>query len=153
MKSSCWLSALVLLTTVGCSSTQLRTYDISIANHTDTDVTAWITKSESLTIYGGPFEATWASPEEVEQEPPREQALSTDIVIPPGKTATVHPSGDFDPSGDAYLRIYRATTLEAILGLDRGSRNRADLVLEQGRNVINVFDQPGGRLTAVPVER
>jgi len=153
MKSYCWLILLALLMTVGCSSTELRTYDISITNRSNSDVTVWITKSATLTVNGGPFEATWASPEEVEQEPPHEQTLSTDLVVPPGHTASVHPHGEFDPGGDAYLRVYRATTLEAILALDRGSRNRDDLVLEPGRNIISVYDDPVGRLTAAPVER
>jgi hypothetical protein len=153
MKSYGWLAVLALVMTVGCSSTESRKYDISVANKSAADVTVWITKSASITVHGGPFEATWASPEEVEQEPPREQGLSTDIVIPPGKTASVHPYGEFDPGGDAYLRVYRATSLDVILALDRGSRNRCDLVLEPGRNVITVYDEPGGQLAAVPGDR
>ncbi len=152
MRRYCCLALLALLGAVGCTSTETRLYNVTVSNLTSGDVTVWLTKSASLNVAGGPRDPVWASPVDAEEESPQLQELATKIVLHPQQRGSVQRSGEFYRDGEAYLRVYRYTTREAILSADRGSRNRDDLVLMPGTNVITIVDD-AGRLRAIPVQR
>jgi hypothetical protein len=137
------LLALLLFDCVGCSSARTETFDINVTNATDRPVTI------SLAKRGPPYEAAWASPEDIAIETPRYRERGGMGVIPPGKTASVAKlTGRFEPNTEGYLRVYAGDlTLSEMLSKNRGSPGRVDVQLAPGRNDIRVVDN-GGHIAA-----
>ena len=142
MKSRLFLILSILSVVTGCQSAQTRTYDISVRNETGKELTVWLAKD------GGPYEAHWASPEEIARERPGGGDAYWGIVIPAGKTGfTGETTGKFDDDSRAYLRVYSdVKTLSQLLAVGRGSANRLDLPLQEGKNDFIVSD--GAKLSA-----
>jgi hypothetical protein len=134
--------ASVLLLAGGCMN-EARTYEVSVHNGLDQPVTIWLVKDH------GPDEMGWESPEEMGLENPEEDAARgrlPDVIVPPAAVAHCGPvTGQFDKlQGRAYLRVYQGTpTLTQMLAIDRASPSRVDVLLEPGRNRVDVNDQRG----------
>ena len=129
----------LLLAAVGCAES--RTYSLELANRTDEPLTVWATKQ------GGPFEADWASPEEVALASPNLPPDATPPVALPGRTLVNDGlEGKFASGSRAVLRVYAGErTLAHLLSVSRGSPQRADVPLVPGPNRL-VAEQSGGRL-------
>jgi hypothetical protein len=137
------LPALLLGVFLGCSSHRKETFDINVTNSTAGPVTISLAKD------GPPYEAAWATPEDVAIESTRYRERGGMQVIPPGKTAFVEKlTGRFDPNVQGFLRVYAGdVTLSEMLSRSRGSPGRVDVPLAPGRNNIRVVDQ-GGQIAA-----
>jgi hypothetical protein len=137
------LPALLLAACFACSSSRTQTFDINVTNATTRPVTISLAKN------GPPYEAAWASPEDIAIETPRYRERGGMGVIPPGKTASVEKlSGKFDANTDAYLRVYAGDlTISEMLSKSRGSPGRVDVQLVPGQNDIRVVDN-GGSIAA-----
>ena len=137
------LPALLLASSLGCGSARTQTYDINVTNSTSGPVTISLAKDCP------PYEAAWASPEDLAIESPRYRERGGMGVIPPGKTASVEKlTGRFEGSAQGYLRVYSGDlTISEMLSKSRGSPGRVDVPLVPGRNEIRVEDK-GGHITA-----
>ena len=95
------LPAALLAASLGCSSAHTQTYDINVTNATAGPVTISLAKD------GPPYEAAWATPEDLAIESPRYRERGGMGVIPAGKTASVEKlTGKFEPNAQGYLRVY-----------------------------------------------
>jgi hypothetical protein len=134
--------AAMLLMAGGCMN-ETRSYEVSVHNGLQQPVTVWLVKEH------GPDEAGWESPEEMGLENPEEDSARghlPDVIVPPAGVAHCGPvTGQFDKlQGRAYLRVYQGTpTLTQMLAIDRASPSRVDVLLEPGRNRVDVDDQQG----------
>jgi hypothetical protein len=131
------LTAILLFSlAAGCAST--RTYQVSVANHTNGPITFGVVK------HGEPYEYEWAPPEEVEANGGRANAEFW-AAIPGGKTAVSQPlKGRFYKSAIAYLRVYQGKLdLAGIMAIDRGQPNRLDIALEPGMSRFVIIDVNG----------
>jgi len=137
------LSLLALL--VGCAHYETRSYDLSVKNDTGQPITLWLTKN------GPKYEEGWKAPEDLAAETPRNQrAIGSDVVVPPGKTATAVRQGEFDPGTSAILRVYLGDlAINDILAISRGSDRRVDTRLYPGKSDWTAFMQ-AGRLMVEP---
>jgi len=138
-----WMITLPLLAmTVGCART--RMYDVTVRNGTHEPITLGLVKE------GGPFERTWASPEQsaIRETQPSDVYWA---AIQPGERRGIGPvSGKFYRSAHAVLRVYEGNlNLPGILAVDADAPNRVDIPLRPGKNVVTVLDRQG-RFTAVP---
>src|SRR5687768_12016867 len=131
------LPALLLASAFGCSSARTQTYDIHVTNSTSGPVTISLAKD------GPPYEAAWASPEDLAIESPRYRERGGMGVIPPGKTASTEKlTGRFEANAQGYLRVYAGDlTISEMLSKSRGSPGRVDVPLVPGRNDIRVEDK------------
>jgi hypothetical protein len=136
-----WITLLALsaLMMTGCAQT--RSYQVAVRNETRDPITVGFAKEE-----GGPFEANWATPEQVAIESPTYVERNwMSVVVPPGKTGVAGPiQGKFDANARAFLRVYGATgELNDLLAISRGSLRRADVPLAQGKNALVVREEKG----------
>ena len=97
------LAAFIFLT--ACSSSDQRTFELSVTNRSDGPITVWLTKN------GPPYEDNWLSPEDLVQNSPKMSDRIPGVQISPGRTAEAKVSGQFDPDTQAILRVYAATGL------------------------------------------
>ena len=137
-------AALLLLAgVIGCAES--RTYSLSLANRTGEPLTVWPVKQ------GGPFEADWASPEDLALASPSLPPDRRPPVAPPGRTLDADElKGKFASGSRAVLRVYAGDrTLAQLLAVGRGSPQRADVVLTPGANDL-VAVREGGRLVITP---
>jgi hypothetical protein len=137
------LALLLPALAAACSSSRTETFDINVTNATTRPVTISLAKS------GPPYEAAWASPEDIAIETPRYRERGGMGVIQPGKTVFVEKlSGRFDSNSAGYLRVYSGDlTISEMLSKSRGSPGRVDVQLVPGRNDIRVVDN-GGSIAA-----
>jgi hypothetical protein len=123
----------------GCAQT--RSYHVAVRNDTRDPITVGFAKEE-----GGPYEANWATPEQVAiGSPTYVERNWTSVVVPPGRTGVAGPiQGKFDKYARAFLRIYAATgELNDLLAISRGNPRRADVPLAQGKNALIVHEDLG----------
>jgi hypothetical protein len=125
---------------VGCSTT--AHFDISVTNRLSEPVTVWITKLQ------GPYEDGWEPPEEVALESNDQEKLGG-VIVPPGESRGTAVHAQFEQGNFAVLRVYRATRFTAILALDKGSPDRLDFPLPEGKSNLDVVIQDG-QLALVP---
>jgi hypothetical protein len=134
------VGAAVLLVTLvtGCARTE--NFDVTVRNSTTSPVTLALTKD------GPPFEALWASPEDLAIQSPKAEEKHGYVVLPPGKEGDVSLQGKFDKGTRGYLRVYRGDLqVSEMNAIKSDSPNRVDLPLSSGRNVFVIVDT-GGRL-------
>jgi hypothetical protein len=127
----------------GCTSYETRTYEITVTNRGGSPVTVWITKD------GDPFEESWASPEDIVKESPKESDRFNGVVIPPGRTGHTKITGQFLAQTHAVLRVYRAVKLDAILSLSHGSPSRVEMLIPPGASNISISENDD-RIVAEP---
>ena len=131
--------ALVAAGVAGCAQT--RSYHVAVRNETSDSITVGFAKEN-----GGPFEAQWATPEQVAMQSPGDDGRGWDsVVVPPGKTGVAGPlQGKFDGSAVAVLRVYGASGgLNDLLAMSRDSPRRVDVPLAPGRNALIVREEAG----------
>ena len=131
---------------VGCAET--RTFQIAVRNQTSGPITVGVAKE------GGKYEPQWQSPEEaVVRTDGRNERGWDSVVVAPGDTGSAGPvTGDFSGGALAMLRVYKGDLkLSDVLAVSRGSPNRVDVPLEEGRNAIIVREE-AGKLTYDRVE-
>ena len=134
----CW--AMVLSLAAGCSTTQKRTYDVSVKNDTGQPITVWLTKD------GPPVEKGWRSPEQVAIIAPGYEERIGGMPVPAGKTAYTGPlSGEFEPYTTAWLRVYEGKyqRFSDLLAVSPKSPKRVDQPLDVGKNHIVVREKNG----------
>jgi hypothetical protein len=144
MRTALTIAALLLAAfAAACSSSRTHTFDLTVTHATTRPVTISLAKN------GPPYEAAWASPEDIAIETPRYRERGGMGMIPPGKTASVEKlSGKFDANTEGYLRVYAGDlTISEMLSKSRGSPGRVDVQLVPGRNDIRVVDN-GGSIAA-----
>ncbi len=132
--------ACLLLGMVGCSSTETRTYDISVRNSTDHPITIWLTKD------GPPAEKGWRSPEEIAISAPGHEERIGGMVVPAGKTAYTEPvKGEFEPGCYAWIRVYdgKYSSFSELLAVSAKSPDRYDYALDVGKNSLVVLERNG----------
>jgi hypothetical protein len=124
--------------TVGCSSTQNRTYSVSVVNAADEPVMLWLTKD------GPPFEDHWLTPSQW-HELKTDGIIPADVVdpavlLPPGKRVDLGPQeGKFTPETAAVLLIYATpVTLEQMAATPRDTGLMDILYLDPGQNNLMV---------------
>jgi len=141
------LMVLGLLLVVGCAGTTTQTFDVKVKNDSSKPITVWLTKD------GPPYEAKWASPEDLAVEKPGGSNVYLGVIIPPAKTGETGPvPAKLDTSTRAWLRIYSGgEQFSQLLAMSRGNPNRLDIQLQPGVNSYIVTDAPGG-LVATRVE-
>lgn len=132
-------SSLLLLAALlgGCTAT--HTFEIVVRNQTnDTLVIGHIKR-------GGPFEAKWATPEEMAEAVTATREHVWGGIIPPGKTAESGPVvGKFSAGANAWLLVYRGDlTLSQILATSPGNPGRIILFLDLGRNEFIITERYG----------
>jgi hypothetical protein len=129
---------LVLLAVVGCSG-GTRSYGVSIKNDLPRPVTIALTKD------GPPFEAPWASPEDLAAGRVIRDDASGFRVVEAGRTASVNNiNGRFDKGSKAILRVYSGSmTFREMLDTMPGS-NRVDVTLTPGKNQLVVRESSQG---------
>ena len=135
------LSLPALLLALGCADN--HTFQIAVRNETSRPLTAGLAKE------GGKFERQWASPEDAALRTSGDDERGWDsVVIPPGETRSAGPvRGSFADGAIAVLRVYAGDLqLSDVLAVSRGSPNRLDVALDEGRNAIVVREQ-NGKLT------
>jgi hypothetical protein len=123
---------------VGCSGGQ--TYDVMVTNKLSDPITVWMTK-EKL-VAGNEAEAGWASPEEMAVGTTASEHVGG-VAIEPGDTGHTTLGGHIDKDDVAVLRVYRASDLNMILTLHRGSPDRIDIPLDPGVTDIDIVKQKG----------
>jgi len=123
---------------VGCSSSQ--TYDVTVTNKLSDPITVWMTK-EKL-VAGNQVEEGWASPEEMAVETTESEHVGG-VAIEPGDTGHTTLKGHIDKDDVAVLRVYRASDLNMILTLHRGSPQRLDIPLDPGPTDIDIVKEKG----------
>jgi hypothetical protein len=138
----CFAVALLMLMAVGCNAPK-ETFDISVTNRLAEPVTVWLTKAD------GPYQEGWMPPEEIAAMSRATDHLQGAIVIQPGESQHAQTTGEVEKGNAAVLRVYRATTIDAILAISPASPNRLDVPLKPG---INDFDiqMVQGRLIDTP---
>lgn len=142
-----------VLFAVGCGPKEEK-FAIEVHNATKGPLTIGLAKER-----GGPYEYLWATPEEAAMErvvPAQDPKAPRNWGLPvaAGKTAfTGSIAGRFQGEARPMLRVYGGDlTLEHILAVERGSRDRLDLSLTPGMNVFWI-DERDGRLSAHSSER
>ena len=131
------LVMLVLLGLAGCAG-NVRNFQISLTNDTPSPLTIALTKN------GPPFEAKWASPEDVAAQRVSPSQTSGMTVIQPSKTVNSTVSGRFEKNSEPVLRVYSgAMTLSEMLHAKVGV-NRFDLPLSDGLNKFIVHENSKG---------
>ena len=137
MRCALLLTTAALLA-VGCAES--RTFQIAVRNQTSGPITVGVAKD------GGKYEPQWRSPEEAAvRTDSKDEGGWDSVVIAAGDTGSAGPvSGDFSGNAIAMLRIYRGDLkLSDVLAISRGSPNRLDVPLEEGRNAIVVREEAG----------
>lgn len=130
--------ALASASLVGCARTEK--FDITVRNETAAPLTVALTKD------GPPYERTWAGPEDLAIESPRNDEQHGYVVLPPGRVAEVSVEGKFDRGTRAYVRAYRGDLdISGMLAVNPVSPNRVDVPLRPGVNEI-VIGESKGRL-------
>ncbi|HEX8915433.1 MAG TPA: hypothetical protein VF796_23980 [Humisphaera sp.] len=132
----------------GCSSARSASFDIDVRNASPAPVTITLTKD------GPPFEAAWASPEDLTIETPKIRERRSEwagsatgmAVVPPGKSASIRGfTGKFDVGTQAILRVYSGEpTLSQMVARGPKSFDRVDVPLNPGPNRVVVKDQSSG---------
>jgi len=135
----------VLLLIVGCASTNMETFELSVKNQTGTPISIWLTKD------GPPAEEGWQSPEDLALMP--QTSTFSFRTLEPGKIAVAGPlAGRFAPGVNAWLRVYQGLhPLDEILAISRGSHDRLDYLLSPGRHQITIVEQ-NGRIVALEAD-
>ena len=127
-----------LLLAAGCAET--RTFQIAVRNQTSQPITVGVAKE------GGKYEPQWQAPEDaVVRTDGRDERGWDSVVIAPGDTGSAGPvTGDFSGGAVAMLRVYAGELkLSDVLSISRGSPNRVDVALDEGRNAIIVREEAG----------
>jgi len=129
---------LLLFAIMGCSG-GTRHFKVSIKNELPRPVTIALTKD------GPPFEAPWASPEDVAARRATPDTASGFRVVDPGRTASVNDIvGRFEKGSKAVLRVYSGSmTFREMLDTAPGS-NRVDVILTPGQNQFVVREGSQG---------
>ena len=129
---------LLLALMAGC--TESRSYSILLKNDTPVPLTVWPVKA------GGPFEANWASPEDLAIEAPRIPDVKMPPMVPAGRTLEAGPlKGKFDSRSAAVLRVYEgALNFHQVLAVSTGSKYRFDVPLRPGENRLVAERTPSG---------
>jgi hypothetical protein len=130
------VAALLAAIVTGCTRTEK--FDVTVRNSTQSSLTLALTKD------GPPFEAVWASPEDLAIQSPGADEKHGYVVLPPGKEGDVSVEGKFDKGTRGYLRVYRGDLQVSEMNAIRSdSPNRVDLPLSPGRNVFVIVDTHG----------
>jgi hypothetical protein len=123
------------LSAVGCSSSQ--TFDVTVTDKTSDPITVWMTK-EKL-VAGGTAEPGWAPPEQLAVGTTEDRVGG--VAIKPGDTGHTTLKGHINPDDVAVLRVYKASDLNMILTLHRGSPDRLDIPLDPGTTDIDIVTE------------
>jgi hypothetical protein len=137
------ITGFALLLAVGCASQQ--TFDVTVTNRVGDPITLWMTKT--LPSHEAHYEPGWMPPE-VAAVGNTDEKLGA-VAIEPGETAHTVMKGTIAPNDVAVLRVYRATTLSAILAISRDSPDRLDVPLDPGKTDIDIVKKDG-RMVDVP---
>jgi hypothetical protein len=122
---------------VGCSSSQ--TFDVTVTDKTSDPITVWMTK-EKL-VAGGMAESGWAPPEQLAVGTTGDHVGG--VAIEPGDTGHTTLKGHIDADDVAVLRVYKASDLNMILTLHRGSPDRLDIPLDPGTTDLDIVKEKG----------
>ncbi|HEY1923196.1 MAG TPA: hypothetical protein VGG44_10645 [Tepidisphaeraceae bacterium] len=122
---------------VGCSSSQ--SFDVTVTDKTSDPITVWMTK-EKL-VAGGAAESGWAPPEQLAVGTTGDHVGG--VAIRPGDTGHTVLKGHIDSDDVAVLRVYRASDLNMILTLHRGSPDRLDIPLDPGVTDLDIVTAKG----------
>jgi hypothetical protein len=125
------------LSAVGCSSSQ--TFNVTVTDKLSEPITVWMTK-EKLAA-GNTAEPGWAPPEQLAVGTTAEHVGG--VAIEPGDTGHTTLKGHIDADDVAVLRVYRASDLNMILTLHRGSPDRLDIPLDPGTTDIDIVKDKG----------
>ena len=123
---------------VGCSSSQ--TFDVTVTDKLSDPITVWMTK-EKLAA-NDETEPGWASPEQMAVGTTESQHVGG-VAIEPGDTGHTTLKGHIGKDDVAVLRVYRASDLNMILTLHRGSPDRIDIPLDPGPTDIDITKDKG----------
>ncbi len=137
--------ALIVILMAGGCATRTETYDINIHNATTLPLTITLAKEAGTGRVPGPYEATWASPEDVAIGSSNDREWWDKQVVPAGRDAWVHHlSGQFNPDTRGVLRCYLGNLkIDEVLSRVKGSPDRVDVPLTPGQNDITVVDRDG----------
>lgn len=139
--------AMMLLGAAGLTGCGIRTetFDVDIHNATTHPVTISLAKEAVEGKQAGPYEVTWASPEDIAMQSPHDREWWDRETVPPGHDAWVHHlTGKFNPDTRAMLRCYWGNVkISEMLARGRGSFDRIDVPLTPGRNDVTVVDRDG----------
>ena len=148
LPASVVILAFSLLIGTGCGvvtrmTTAKGTFTVAVQNESSRPIRIGLTKS------GPPFEAEWASPEDVAIANAKDAGARWGQVVLPGQVATLPQiSGRFSDGVYAFLRVYADDpALSDMLAIGRHSPNRLDLPLDAGVNRFIIMDDRD-RLTA-----
>lgn len=128
---------LFLIGLAGCAG-NVRNFQISLTNDTPAPVTIALTKN------GPPFEAKWASPEDVAAKRVSPSEASGMTVIQPSKTVNSTVSGRFESKTVPVLRVYQGEMTFSEMLSARTGVNRFDLPLTDGMNKFVVHENGKG---------
>jgi len=135
---------LALFVLMGCA-TRTEVYDVNIHNATSQPLTITLAKEAGAGRVPGPYEATWASPEDVAVGSSTDREWWDKQVVPAGRDAWVHHlTGQFNPDTRGMLRCYWGNLkIEEVLSRGKNSPGRVDVPLTPGQNDITVTDREG----------
>jgi hypothetical protein len=130
----------------GCTSYRTETFRIELRNDTPNPLTLSLAKSGR----DAPYEAKWATPEDVSIETPEHREKWTGgplqlPVLPPGKTFSMKDlTGSFSTTSHGCIRAYTGTpSISEMLARGRESGRRVEVVLQPGDNWIVITDDVG----------
>lgn len=126
----------------GCSTTRTETYDVTIRNGLDRPIMVFLTKD------GPPLQEGWWSPEDIATLYGNVEDDLSGMVVQPGRRADSGArNAVLAPGVRAMLRVYEGVHgLPQLLAINRGSTDRLDVVLAQGKTDVTVTRR-NGRLT------
>jgi hypothetical protein len=127
----------LLFAAVGCSRAPTHTFEVFVRNETFEPITIGVTKD------GPPYEARWASPEQIAYRTVTHDEMQWGQVVHAGRTADTTVRGQFPSRVYGWLRVYRGEnlTLEDLMAVGRDSPNRVDVRLRPGDNVFTVREE------------
>jgi hypothetical protein len=112
---------------------ETRRYNVSVENHADGPVTLWLTKNAP------PYDAAWATPEDLAAGAPGADGRNAALLAPGERADLPVAPGKFTDGTEAVLRIYAGDlVLEQVLATGRETSLRTDLTIPEGRSVVRV---------------
>ncbi len=130
---------------LGCASDRNEIFNINVHNSTTRPVMLSLAKAADGGREPGPYEAEWASPEDVALESPSNREKWALATLPPGHDAVIKDmKGKFDSYTHAMLRVYAGEmTISQMLARGAGNPERLDIPLTPGSNAITLSEKAG----------
>ena len=124
-----------------CSSTEQRTYDLYLENHTQRELTFGLVKN------GPPPEYSWDAPEDIEYGGHSGDA-TWGIVVKPGEIGHLTLPGRFGSRTNAVLRVYANKRLvDELVAVMSTDPYQIRQLVEPGKRTVLIED-PGSGLLA-----